>query len=346
MSLQPLSYKQVLQMANLWREIGGSPEVEIGALEPLLWRDGNLKINDLVFGLTSAGFRVNLTTNGQLLHLFAPKLADANLSLLRTSWHTTSPDMFKELSGGYGNYERFYRGLELAAESGLNISFNRVLLRGFSDDLGEQLGFAQKHGSRIKLFTLMWTPEGDDTYQRFYQDWRPIVRKNVLPLTSNIVRLDSAVGRKRLKFLLGTRGSVEIKMGDILNRTRSPCASCAFKKNCEEGFGDYVRIDPRALMYFCYMRRDLGFQIEQYYGKPSDLLSQLESVFAGVEIDKVLASSSLRFTVTPVCNFNCRSPGTNHSWCMEEPGDYSYPKIKPSVLDDIHERKYQEKAKM
>lgn len=36
MSLKSLSYAHVMTIADVWRDMGGAPEVEIGALEPLL----------------------------------------------------------------------------------------------------------------------------------------------------------------------------------------------------------------------------------------------------------------------------------------------------------------------
>jgi cyclic pyranopterin phosphate synthase len=333
MALEPMSYAHIMRVVGLWLEAGGRPEVEIGALEPLLWKEKSLRIYDVVAGLVDRNCVVNLTTNGQLLDRFAVGLKNAGLSLLRTSWHTTNPRMFQELSGGYGNYERFYRGITHAVEQGLTTSFNRTLLKGTSEDLPEQLSFAEKYGCRLKLYTLLWTPAGASSYERFYQDWRSVIRKYVLPRTLRIERVGALIGRKRIRFWLNNGGVVEVKMGDTLDRTRKPCASCSFKKECEEGFGDYVRIDPRLHLYFCYMRRDIGFPVTDFFGHPEKLRTALRDTFGDAGTGHVLSSSALRLTVSPVCNFNCRSPGTQNGWCMEESGDYAYPKIKPTLFD-------------
>lgn len=138
------------------------------------------------------------------------------------------------------------------------------------------------------------------------------------------------VGRGRLRFHLVGGGSVEVKLGDRLDRSAHPCSSCSFKNECEEGFGDYVRVDPRLHLYFCYLRRDLGFQVSEYFGEPEALKQRVREVFGDVE--HLLATAPLRLTVTPFCNFNCRTPGTQEGWCMEEPGEYTYPKIRASLL--------------
>lgn len=333
MALKPLSYAFAIGIADLWKEVGGNPEVEIGALEPLLWRDGQYRIHDLVAALTGRGFTVSMTTNGQLLDTYAADLGRAGLTLIRTSWHSMDPIMFREISGGYGNYERFMRGIHVALNAGVRIAFNRVLLKGYTDDIGEQLEFIDEHRCKLKLYTLLWTPEIAAVYDAMYQDWRPIVRESILPRTLSISRREKKVGRKRILFHLARGGVVEVKMGDIINRNMTPCSTCSFKDVCEEGFGDYVRVDPRLSLYFCYMRRDIGFPIQEYFGKPEEFKRRLqEALGPDVGVDSLLASAPLRFTVTPFCNFNCRVPGTKHGWCMEEPGEYTYPRIRDTLL--------------
>ncbi len=332
MNLKPLSCAHIMALADAWREVGGNPEVEIGALEPLLWRDGQYRIHDVVSMLTERGFKVSMTTNGQLLDIFAESLSRAGLSLIRTSWHSTNPLMFREISGGYGDYNRFMRGITLALESGIKIAFNRLLLRSYTDDISEQLSFIERHKSRLKLYTLLWTPQSASMHGLFYQDWRSVVRASVLPRTIEIVRVRKQLGRGRLRFHLTGGGSVEVKLGDKLDRSTNPCTSCQFKNECEEGFGDYVRVDPRLHLYFCYMRRDLGFQVPEYFGRPEALKQKMREVLGNVNISGLLLTAPLRLTVTPFCNFNCRVPGAQQGWCMEEPGEFMYPKIRASLL--------------
>jgi cyclic pyranopterin phosphate synthase len=323
-----------MAIANAWRAMGGVSAVEVGALEPLLWQDGHLQIDDIVKALTEDGFTVSLTTNGQLLDTFAERLHRAGLSLIRTSWHSTDPEMFKEISGGYGDYDRFMRGITLALESGIKIAFNRVLFKGSIDDIPEQLAFIEKYKCRLKLYTLLWTPQNAITHKIFYVDWRPAVRESILPRTARIARVKKNLGRGRLRFHLINGGSAEVKLGDKLDRSAEPCASCPFKNECEEGFGDYVRIDPRLHLYFCYMRRDLGFPLLQYFGKPALLKQKLQESLGGIDVNNLLATAQLRLTVTPLCNFNCRAPGSKEGWCMEEPGEFTHPHIRPSIFNE------------
>lgn len=311
--------------------MGGVPEVEIGALEPLLWRDGQYRIHDVVSALTGRGFKVSMTTNGQILDIFAENLNRAGLSLIRTSWHSTNSSMFREISGGYGDYSRFMHGITLVLESGIKISFNRVLFKDHTDDILEQLAFIERYKSRLKLYALLWTPQNASTYESFYQDWHPIVRVSVLPRTIEIVRVKKQLGRSRLQFHLIGGGLVEVKLGDRLDRSSPPCVSCQFMNKCREKFGDYVRVDPHLHLYFCYMRRDIGFKMQEYFGRPEALKQRMHEILSTVDVVSLLALAPLRLTVTPFCNFNCRAPGVEHGWCMEETGDTPIQKsVNPS----------------
>src|SRR5437588_677390 len=122
---QPLSYNDGLAVACAWRDAGGRPIIELGALEPLLWRDGELGPADLVSGLARLGMAVTMTTNASRLAVHAHALKRAGLSLLRISWHTTDPLTYREISG-HGDYGVFWSGLCAAVEAGLKISFNRT----------------------------------------------------------------------------------------------------------------------------------------------------------------------------------------------------------------------------
>lgn len=332
MSLKPLSYAHIIAIADAWRDMGGATKVEIGALEPLLWRDGQYRIHDVVSTLVAKDFKVSMTTNGQLLDTFAENLSHAGLSLIRTSWHSTDSAMFREISGGYGDYDRFLRGITRALESGIKVSFNRVLFKDYTDDLSEQLMFIERYRSRLKLYTLLWTPQNAPAHASFFQDWRSVVRKSVLPRTLEMVRVKKTIGRGRIQFHLVGGGSVEVKLGERLDRSVHPCLSCPFKEICREEFGDYVRIDPRLHLYFCYMRRDIGFQMAEYFGRPEELKQKMQEALGPVNVEHVLATTPLRLTVTPFCNFNCRAPGAEEGWCVEEPGQFIYPKILPSLF--------------
>ncbi|MEZ4179976.1 MAG: hypothetical protein R3B41_00440 [Candidatus Doudnabacteria bacterium] len=65
------------------------------------------------------------------------------MSFIRTSWHSTNPIVFKEISGGHGDYDQFISGVKKALNLGIKIDFNRVLLKGYTSDIPEQLSFGR-----------------------------------------------------------------------------------------------------------------------------------------------------------------------------------------------------------
>jgi cyclic pyranopterin phosphate synthase len=322
-----MRYVDALATAQLWAELGGFREIELGALEPLLWKDGNLTLPDLVRGLTALGFRVTMTTNASILRSMAHDLKNAGLSLLRISWHTTDPERYRQISG-HGDYRQFQAGIEAATQAGLNTSFNRVLFRGFTSDLPAQIDFIERHGLRLKIYDLMWTPEIADYYSVFYQDWRAPIREFVLPKTVRIERTHPLLRRKRLRFHLRNGAVVEVKVGDGIDREQPPCSNCIHKNQCLEVFGDYLRVDPEMQAYFCYLRRDIGVDIRAAMNSPQTATMKVQLQFEkalGNNYRSFIKSTPLRFIVVPYCNYNCFFPGTTISWCHKTSGDYSFP---------------------
>lgn len=330
---KPMSYCHALAVAKLWQEAGGRPEVELGALEPTLWHDGALDIADLTGGLVEAGLKVTMTTNGSTLWKHAARLKAAGISLLRISWHTTDPELFQEISG-FGDYATYERGICMAAKAGLRMAFNRVLLKGYTGDLPNQLELVRRFDLRLKLLDLLWTPAVAGVYRDLYQDWRPIVRQHVLPRTSHIERVNRSGGRQRIRFHLVGGGVVEVKLGDSVNRSVPPCAQCPHRNVCLEEFGDYFRVEPEMNGYFCYLRRDIGFGLADFVGggqgTPGALRARLEAMLAS-PVDGFLRSATLRFILVPFCNFNCALPGSGITWCHKATGNYFFPKRKPTI---------------
>lgn len=329
----PLSYHYAVAIAGLWLAAGGKKEIELGALEPTLWRDGNKRIDSLVSAFSDMGCIVNMTTNGSTLQSFAKPLKQAGLDMLRISWHSTNPVIFKEISGGHGDYNKFYDGITAAAEEGIFLTFNKVLLKSTTVDFKDQLDFVEKHNCKIKLYDLMWTKEIADIYQSNYIDWRKPVREHILPRTATISRKRDNLGRTRLSFSFKSGGVAQVKMGDLINRNNDPCNSCNYKDVCLEDFADYARVDSALNFYSCYMRRDLGFSMKPYLER-NDAPGFKASIqnMMGENVDDYMAKTPLRFTIMPACNFNCRMPGTSQSWCMEMTDEYRFPKIKPTTF--------------
>jgi cyclic pyranopterin phosphate synthase len=323
MTRQPMRLDEAISAARLWREAGGQAEVELGALEPTLWRDSGLEIDGLIGRLVREGFRVNLTTNGSTLHRLADRLGRSGLSRLRVSWHTTDPALFHQITG-FGDYQRFERGIARAAELGLPLAFNRLLFKDRCGDLPWQLDFIQDHRLRLKLYDLYWTPAIAADYERLYQPWAPVVRRHVLPRTVRIERVCKASGRSRLRFHLHGGGVVEVKLSARVGRSAEPCRGCPFQKTCLESHGDYLRVDPRLNASLCYLRHDLAFSLDPARG-PGPLRQSLEARL-GPALPAFLCQGCLRLILVPFCNYHCILPGSSGTWCLKASGGYHYPR--------------------
>ena len=328
------------RLAGLWVDAGGRQRVDIGALEPLLWRDGRYRIADLVATLRASGVEVRLTTNGSLLARHARPLAQAGLDRLRISWHTLREDRFRALAGGYGDYRVFQRGIKLAAECGIALSFNRLLLRGALDDLVEQIAQVRHLGATLKLYDLLWTPRFADEYDRYSVSAAEVAHRYLVPeLGDPTNRLAPGAVRDRWVWSLAGGGEVSLKASSEVRRDVEPCSSCDHKAECLEAFGEYVRVGPALRLYLCYLRREIGFDLQPWLSTPApdvgSFVRRLAST-VGVEHDTgaLLCSVGLRLTVVDACNFHCTVPGSRRSWCLEETSSTLMPPIRLARAND------------
>jgi len=327
--------KDAIAVGRTWLKAGGNPRLDIAALEPLMWRDGAHRIGDLVRAMTDLGFAVAVTTNGHLLSQHAKSLADAGLSKLRVSWHTTNPVTFRQISAT-GDYASFLKGLARAQDVSLHVSFNRVLLRGHTDDLADHVGTIDEMSGTLKLYDLLWTPESADQYRKYYINAIDATNAVLSSLSVSKIEDPAPIGRRRIRFGLPRGGVIEVKESEQLSRRSHPCATCTARENCLEAFGDYVRVEPNMRMYFCYLRRDIGFDLRPILDRDDadGLHRQLDAATQAKGYD-FLRHSRLRYIAVPACNFNCGFPATAISWCHKATGNFQFPSrlinVKPAA---------------
>jgi molybdenum cofactor biosynthesis enzyme MoaA len=207
--------------------------------------------------------------------------------------------------------------VDAALESGVPVTFNRLLFRGYFDDLPSQIEFVEDHSLTLKLYDLLWTPEIADHYSEAYQGCMPVLEDYVIPRSRGSEIISDGWTRSRIRFHLPNGGCVEVKMGWNLDRSNPPCIVCPYSSMCSEQFGDYVRIEPDLHLYFCYLRRDIAIDIQDLLGingARDKILKKLTSIL-GPRVEALLSKASLRLIVEPRCNFKCFFPGTHVSWC-------------------------------
>ena len=328
--LRCMSLQHALAVGRAWLEAGGNPELDIAALEPLLWRDGTYRIGDLVWAMTDAGFSVAMTTNGQLLAQHAKTLAAAKLTKLRISWHSTVPQTFRQISAT-GNYDAFLKGVNTAIEVGIPTTFNRLLLRGHTGDLVEHVAAIDSLRSKMKLYDLLWTPNMAGMYEQYYVNAIETANELLASLPKRALERSGKMGRRRVQFQLENGGLIEVKESENISRESEPCSACVVKDNCLEAFGDYVRVEPDLRLYFCYLRRDFGIDLATLLDRDSrsTLLEEIDLLTRGRAM-QLVRHSSLRYIAVPMCNFNCGFPGSATSWCHKATGNFRFP---PRIKD-------------
>jgi cyclic pyranopterin phosphate synthase len=323
-----LSYKQIISVAEDWLNFGGQSKVEVAALEPLLWKENKLHISDVVVALKNLGYTVSMTSNGSLLNNHAESLKKANLDLLRLSWHSMNAKNYQDITGG-GRLDHFLNGLEKSIEVGLNISVNRVLLSGLSDDLIEQIYFIDHHRIRLKLLDLYWTQSNSHFFDKYYLS--PENAINGLFLDKNFLQpfddYSDNGRRERIQFNTPNGGTVQYKLSSTAKKRYNICRKCEKKDFCLEGYADYFRIFPEGTGSLCYLRKELATHIFEM--ERSDLKKFVEfHNFEDVNFSSIIKQIPLRLVLEGRCNFNCGFPMSKDSWCLKYDLGYQFPTRK------------------
>jgi GTP 3',8-cyclase len=130
-STERLSFEEITRLTRLFVKLGVK-KVRLTGGEPLL----RPNLSELVGELTALeGVRdVALTTNAVLLAQHAAELKANGLNRITVSLDTLDPEIFKQMSGGFGERDRVLEGLRAALDAGLApIKINSVIERGLND---------------------------------------------------------------------------------------------------------------------------------------------------------------------------------------------------------------------
>ena len=130
-SSERLSFDEIVRLARLAATLGVR-KLRITGGEPLL----RPNLTDLVGDLsTLSGIEdVALTTNGMLLAKYATELKAAGLARITVSLDSLDPQVFAQMSGGFGGVADVLEGIEAAQRAGLApIKVNAVIQRGVNE---------------------------------------------------------------------------------------------------------------------------------------------------------------------------------------------------------------------
>jgi len=153
-SNERLDFAEVLRLARVFVR-AGVKKLRITGGEPLL----RPNLSDLIGDLTSLpGIEdIALTTNGMLLAKYATELKAAGLKRITVSLDTLDPDVFAQMSGGYGGVAEVLDGIEHARRAGLSpIKVNTVVQRGVNDHtLLDLLSYFRGTGVVVRFIEYM-----------------------------------------------------------------------------------------------------------------------------------------------------------------------------------------------
>jgi GTP 3',8-cyclase len=153
-SNERLDFPELLRLARVFVR-AGVRKLRITGGEPLL----RPNLADLIGDLTSLpGIEdIALTTNGMLLAKYATELKAAGLKRITVSLDTLDPDVFAQMSGGFGGVAEVLDGIEHARRAGLApIKINTVVQRGVNDHtLLDLLSYFRGTGVVVRFIEYM-----------------------------------------------------------------------------------------------------------------------------------------------------------------------------------------------
>jgi GTP 3',8-cyclase len=130
-SQERLSFAEIVRLAKLFTQLGVR-KLRLTGGEPLLRHNIDELIADLsqIDGIED----IALTTNGILLAQHAAQLKAAGLNRITVSLDSLDAQIFRQMSGGYGEVSEVLHGIEQAQHAGLApIKINTVVQRGIND---------------------------------------------------------------------------------------------------------------------------------------------------------------------------------------------------------------------
>jgi cyclic pyranopterin phosphate synthase len=179
---QILSYEEILRLTDLFLELGVE-KIRLTGGEPLIRKN----IGFLLSGMgRKKGIReLALTTNGTMLADFCRDVMAAGVRRVNVSLDTLHPGMFRRITGR-DLYARVEMGIRAAAEAGLRIKVNVVVMKGVNDgEVGDFVRYGIDNCVDVCFIELMPHCSNREISQNLFFPRREILRrvKNVCSLT-------------------------------------------------------------------------------------------------------------------------------------------------------------------
>lgn len=256
-ALKAAHLDSLLKLARFFRDHYGIQRIKIGGLEPVL----GSRLLDMIHQLREMGITdVSFTTHGRGVNGKLAELKAAGLTRLTISIQHFDRENNIRLTGRDG-LPGALELVEEAKEAGLTpLKINRVLLRGYTDDLPRFIEWVRAQDVTVRLFDLMWQPGHDSYYLKYLISWQEFLPLWDTAIERIIVRRYRTSWRTRITFKLRGGGAIE---GNLLLSKRfanAPiCQACRLADVCAEGYlGCGIRITPDLKLSPCILRNDLA----------------------------------------------------------------------------------------
>jgi cyclic pyranopterin phosphate synthase len=215
----------------------GVRKIRLTGGEPLVRRGIEHLARDLGKRLTAGGGlrELTLTTNGTLLDVHAPMLADAGVRRINVSLDSLDADRFRHITRR-GDLNRTLGGIRAATQAGLRVKINMVALKGLNDDdIIPMMHWCAGEGHDLTLIETM--PMGmidEDRTDRYL----PLsVVKVRIEQDYSLAAMDETSGGPARYWRVGELG---LKLGLITPLTNNFCDGC-----------NRVRLSATGKLYLC-----------------------------------------------------------------------------------------------
>ncbi len=238
------------------RDLGarlGIRRVKIAGLEP----EFDDSFVPFFEALRDAGFDcISITTHDDRIVPYLERYRRAGLTQLSVSIPHLRQAQFARIAYT-GTSAGLFGVVEHARRAGLQpVKINRVLQRGFTDDVAAVLDWARARDVTVKFFELMWTAHAGSSLPRFQVPWTEFLPLWLDATSAVELRHYPLSHRTRVSFRLRGGGGVEVNLMENKRAARAGvCADCTHAAHCAEGYlGCGVRVMPDLSLLPCLLR--------------------------------------------------------------------------------------------
>ncbi|WP_435173773.1 radical SAM protein [Actinacidiphila sp. bgisy145] len=259
-----------------FRRERGITQVTLAGLEPRL----NDEFVTFIAGMRADGIeKISLVSHGLKMLDWLPRLQAAGLSDIVLSVQAFEKQAYADIMG-LDAFDNALRVIDLAGGIGLPVAVNRVILRGFHEDIPGFLDWIDKRKLRVRLYDVMWMPGQEDQWLRNHISWQEITHLWADRTERITVWTYGLPGRVNMVWWLNGGASIETNLNYPRTQHTAPvCRDCRVKDACLEGWmGCGIRITADLKASGCVLRPDLAMPLttpDRGYVEPSALDSYL-----------------------------------------------------------------------